>query len=269
MVTYCKRKSKTSFIVLCVVLLLSMIIQPKQSFANENEVNQTSEMINTLDNYINAEDNQFEISKIPNNVYFKFGKENIDSILNGVKELNTLAQDGEVIITDNETVYDTNDTSFDVQGGVNKVVYKWYGRVRYFSTASAKEFVYQCYKVAAGSAAVGAVAAFLSAGTTAIFSGLTGAYFTNLALDVDRRNSGHNRGIILHVTWAQVYWTQNNRGEQMEKTPAIIVLLLNIIIFILIFKRIKNYKLKFTAKKFVLGFLITVLTINTIIFFIS
>ncbi len=72
LVTYCKRKTKSSFIVLCVVLILTMITQPKQSFANENEVNQTSEMINTLEEYINAEDNQFEISKIPNNVYNEF-----------------------------------------------------------------------------------------------------------------------------------------------------------------------------------------------------
>ncbi|MGG0176447.1 hypothetical protein [Gottfriedia acidiceleris] len=207
MVTNCKQITKSSVLVLCVILILMMIIQPKQSFANEHEVNQTSEMISTLEKYISAEDNQFEISKISNNVYIEFGKEKIDSILNGVKELNTLAQNGELLITDNETVYETNDTSFDVQGGVNKVVYKWYGRVRYFSTASAKEFVYQCYKVAVGSVAVGTVAAFLSAGTTAIFSGLTGAYFTNLALDVDHRNSGHKRGIILHVTWASAYWT--------------------------------------------------------------
>ncbi len=55
----------------------------------------------------------------------------------------------------------------------------------------------------------------------------------------------------------------------MENAPAIIVLLLNIIIFILILRDIKNYTLKFTYIKFLFGFLATVLIINTIILILS
>ncbi|MDR7002447.1 hypothetical protein J2Y67_004969 [Neobacillus niacini] len=49
------------------------------------------------------------------------------------------------------------------------------------------------------------------------------------------------------------------------KTPAILVL---IIISILIFKGVQNGSIQFTAKKFILGLIITVVIINVILVFI-
>ncbi|SDX99474.1 hypothetical protein SAMN05421736_10199 [Evansella caseinilytica] len=164
-------------------------------------------MINTLEQFVSAEDNQLIVEEIPKSVYNALGHDFVDEILEGIEELNELALDGEIIITENETIYETDDTSFNVQGGVNKVVYKWYGRVRYFSTSSANTFAGVAKKVGNGAATVGAVAAYFSAGTTALFGGLTTIYFHGLSDAVTKRNSGHNCGIILHVTWASVYWT--------------------------------------------------------------
>ncbi|MEG8980468.1 hypothetical protein [Priestia megaterium] len=193
-------------------LICSFLLTPAGAFAaensqqdvEENTQQSTEQMIETLDKYIYAEDNQIKTEQIPQSVYDKFGEENVKSILSGIKELNVEAKNDELVITDNKTIYETDDDGFTVQGGVNKVVYKWYGRVRYFSTSAAKDFEYQCYKVAAGSAGVAAVTAFFSAGSTALFGGLTSWYFTNLALDVNHANS--SRGIIVHVTWASAYW---------------------------------------------------------------
>jgi hypothetical protein len=51
------------------------------------------------------------------------------------------------------------------------------------------------------------ISGLFSFGTTTVFSGLTGLYFANLADDVERRNSGHSRGIIVNMTWAAAYCT--------------------------------------------------------------
>ncbi|EAE8110559.1 hypothetical protein GPZ05_14870 [Listeria monocytogenes] len=204
------RQKKIVIVMLVLILSFSACFIPKASaevVANNSSDLNGADLVSTLDRYVYAEDNSLKVKTIPQSVYDKFGKDNVDAMIKGIDVLNDKADEHDVIITDNKSVYDTDDDGFVLQGGVNKVVYKWYGRVRYFSTSAANNFVYQCYKVAAGSAGVGAIAAAFSAGTTALFGGLTGAYFTNLALDVDHRNKGHKRGIILHVTWASAYWT--------------------------------------------------------------
>ncbi|MDR7002448.1 hypothetical protein [Neobacillus niacini] len=203
-----KMFKKLSALVVTLVLVGNVSLFSTKAFAEENEVTQTQEMISTLDKYISADDNQFNVSNIPDNVYNEFGTENVNNLLDGVKDLNELAKDGEVIITDNETVYDTDDTSFDVQGGVNKIVWRWYGRQSFMSTSRANSFAYDCRQVSYGAMGVGAVAAYFSFGTTALFGGLTGIYFTKLADDVAMRNSGHTRGIIVNMTWSAAYWTE-------------------------------------------------------------
>lgn len=115
--------------------------------------------------------------------------------------MNELADENVVVITDNETVYQTDDTAFSVQGGVNKVVFKWWGRKSYMSTARANGFVDACTNVSIS-------AGYVGAGAVGLFSGLASGYFAKLAYDVDNRNDGHQRGIIANFTWAAVYWTE-------------------------------------------------------------
>lgn len=181
------------------------VVTPEPSLSPEEA--QVQELIQSLEPYVTADNNQFEVESIPTAVYNEFGADDVNSMLEGVEELNELAQDGEIIITDNETVYEADDTSFDVQGGVNKIVWTWYGRKSYMSTARANDFAYYAKKVATGAGGVSLIAGFFSFGTATVFSGLTGLYFANLADDVERRNSGHSRGIIVNMTWAAAYWT--------------------------------------------------------------
>ncbi|WP_044894440.1 hypothetical protein [Bacillus alveayuensis] len=204
---------RLSIFVIAMTLVISTFSFSASALAEENEQNlegeaQTQELISTLEQYISADDNQFEVSSIPTSVYNEFRSEAVTNILEGIEHLNELAQDGEIVITDNGTVYEADDTSFDVQGGVNKVVWTWYGRKSYMSTSRANKFAYTARQVSYGAAGVGAVAAYFSFGTTALFGGLTSVYFSKLADDVATRNSGHSRGIIVHMTWAAVYWTE-------------------------------------------------------------
>jgi len=197
-----------SIFVIAMILLINTFSFSSLAFAEEREEIQLQELISELEQYISADDNQFEVSSIPDSVYNKFGSETVNSIIEGIDNINELAQDGEIIITDNGTVYEADDTSFDVQGGVNKIVWTWYGRKSYMSTSRANSFAYTAKQVSYGAAGVGAVAAYFSFGTTALFGGLTSLYFAKLADDVTIRNTGHSRGIIVHMTWAAYYWTQ-------------------------------------------------------------
>lgn len=55
-----------------------------------------------------------------------------------------------------------------------------------------------------------------------------------------------------------------NRGDKM---PASIIILL-LLISILIFRGVQKGNMEFTSKKFLLGFILTILFINVIMFFI-
>ncbi|WP_404330334.1 hypothetical protein [Mesobacillus maritimus] len=207
---------RCSFLVIAFVLMFTYFVPVTSNAAEHGRIKseevlteeKTQQLVDTLDEYVYAQNNNLKIKNIPDSVYDEFGKKNVKAMTDGIKELNKSANDGELIITDNKTIYEADDTSYSVQGGIDKVVYKWYGRVRYFSTKSANDFVYSANKVAVGAAGVGVLASYFSAGTSALFGGLTSWYFANLALDIAQANSGHYRGIIMHVTWASVYWTE-------------------------------------------------------------
>ncbi|MBU8691208.1 hypothetical protein KM918_28420 [Priestia megaterium] len=54
----------------------------------------------------------------------------------------------------------------------------------------------------------------------------------------------------------------------MSNPAAMIILLLNLITILLVFKGFKNGKVNFTIKKTILGLLITILVINIVMTFI-
>lgn len=202
---------KVSFIFLSFALVLGFLSPASSVFADEtleNDENVAREMVEVLDQYINAEDNQLEVSNIPDSIYEEFGEENIKAMLSGIEELNQEAEENQIVITDNGTIYDTDDTGFALQGGVSKSIKKWYGWAEYMSTAKANNFVYQISRVGISVGVAGAVAAFFSFGTTGILGAVSSGYLGMVALDVSYRNSGHSRGVILHITHAAAYWTQ-------------------------------------------------------------
>jgi uncharacterized integral membrane protein len=67
-----------------------------------------------------------------------------------------------------------------------------------------------------------------------------------------------------HDYLTKQYWRRRNEGEIMP-TPIILLLLL---ISILVFREVQSGNMKFTGKKFLLGLILTIVSINVIMFYI-
>jgi hypothetical protein len=117
--------------VLTIVAIMS--ISTANVFADENVHSQEQRLeiekaIHLLSPYVSAENNQFELDKIPTQIYNEVGKVNIEAIKGNMKMINGLLEKGELEMTKNGTVYLADDDQFTIQGkGKNDIDFHWWG----------------------------------------------------------------------------------------------------------------------------------------------
>ena len=178
------------------------------------------QLVEALDDDVEVIDGQF-ILDLSQNEIEKIGQDNYDSILEGIEYVNELLQTEAYDVTENGTIYETDD-ELTIQGGnVDKVVYKWWGIKRYASKKNAKKIASKFNTIsnsawmfsgsAAATAAVNAMVPepFLSKGAASLatlvsaLSGVGAGYFGLIATRIDAKNG--SRGVIINLTWVGVF----------------------------------------------------------------
>lgn len=181
---------------------------PANAFAaNEEPV----EFIEEADDYVEVSEEGIIEFNIPDELADKISEEEYNAYLEGIANINQLIEDGELSITENGTIYESDNEELVVQGGnVDDFEWHWWGVRRYASHNSASDIAYKLNK--AGSRAgyiltiAGVVALFvpeglvkLVAGCISIGAGFAWAYFCDVANDINYYNG--SRGVIIDVTW--------------------------------------------------------------------
>ena len=122
-----------------------------------------------------------------------------------------MIEDGKLSITENGTIYESDNEELVVQGGnVDDFEWHWWGVRRYASHNSASDIAYKLNK--AGSRAgyiltiAGVVALFVPEGLVklvaaciSVGAGFAWAYLSDIANDINYYNG--SRGVIIDFTW--------------------------------------------------------------------
>lgn len=96
------------------------------AFANEEMTQE--EFLAEVEDYIEVSETGLIELDLPESLESHFNKEEYETMMAGLDELNMLIEIGELEVTENGTIYEANDEELVVQGGnVNKVTWHWWG----------------------------------------------------------------------------------------------------------------------------------------------
>lgn len=195
-------------------LIIMVTISPNvnvfaEEAENKSEVISEQSKIDILDQYVTVTSDGLLMIDAPQSVIENVGEEYYDTLLNGVENINELADQGEVEITDNGSIYETNDDELVIQGGgVDKTKTYWWGTRRWACKNCANTIAYKLSKVSTGAWGVSAIAAIIGgpAGIGAAIGGTVGAVRAGwMSDDISYYNGKTNRGVIIDCGWVLTY----------------------------------------------------------------
>ena len=129
--------------IVALLMAMALMINSANTYVYADDYNYEvgisfEQLVEALDDDVEVIDGQF-ILDLSQNEIEKIGQDNYDSILEGIEYVNELLQTEAYDVTENGTIYETDD-ELTIQGGnVDKVVYKWWGIKRYASKKNAKK----------------------------------------------------------------------------------------------------------------------------------
>lgn len=199
--------------ILCITLNSSIFVSADE-VSYENESSDMTAFIEKADDYVEVNNEGLIELNLPDNIVKMIDSDEYENILQGIDEINSEVKSGQVVVTDNGTIYDISDDELVVQGGnVDKVVKHWWGFTRYANNKNSKKLVKKLNSdassisiIATGSGAVALIplpATTLPAGAAAAASGLSAAWMTRLACLIDQKNKG--KGVKITLTWCMIY----------------------------------------------------------------
>ena len=165
--------------------------------------------IDILGQYIEYEDGEIVIEGNFESLYYILDEDIFEDVVEymteGIEYLNELIDEGELIITENGTIYEYYDDEFNLQSvRRNRVTRHWWGLRVYTCQANTRRVV--------GNLRRNSENVLWISGFTAIFGGPVGTKFgllgaaaagfaTRVARAMEDRNRGHSRGIITSFPW--------------------------------------------------------------------
>lgn len=171
----------------------------------------TSDQINIdlLEQYVTVTSDGLLELDAPQSLIEYVGEEYYASLLDGIDNVNDMAEQGEVEITDNGSIYETDDDELVIQGGgIDKVKTYWWGERRWACTRCANKIANDLNKVSTGAWGVSAISGILG-GPVGIGAGIgsaIGAVRSGwMASDISYYNSKTNRGVIIDCRWILTY----------------------------------------------------------------
>ena len=123
----------------------------------------------------------------------------------GTEELDEQIKDGELKPLSDDSLIETNDDNFYVQGGSTYTQRYWWGARHYKSTKAAATWSYQGKQLALGHVVAGGAVGFFSLGAGFAVGVVASSYYFAFTNSIDYWNSLSSRGIIADVTYALVY----------------------------------------------------------------
>lgn len=177
------------------------------AFANEEMTQE--EFLAEVEDYIEVSEMGLIELDLPESLESHFSKEEYETMMAGLDELNMLIESGELEVTENGTIYESNDEELVVQGGnVNKVTWHWWGVRRYASKSKAAKLARDFSAIAIGCGAISTVSGFfgpagiaVSITTAIVGTGRAGL----LANDINYYNGLTDRGVIIDLRWILTY----------------------------------------------------------------
>lgn len=205
--------------VAAIVSVTSTFAVSSKAFAEaaENDASITQEeFISEADEFVEVTDDGFIELELPDELIDELTPEEYEQMMAGISAINEAIESGELEVTPNGTIYETEDDELVVQGGnVDKLNYHWWGIRRYACHDCANDMAYQSKLYSntfKGMAAGGMISKWLSKGLPAsstiasfvkVCSKLCGGYFSLLSKKITEKNG--RSGIILDITWILVF----------------------------------------------------------------
>lgn len=150
----------------------------------------------------------------------KYGEEFIGMVDDGIDAVNDLADQGEIEITENGTIYDADDTDMYIQGkvNINKATTYWWGRMIYKSYSNAnkmrKSMLASASRTGLMSTICGLGSLKIKKGKLGGFSVAFGAlsvYAGRVATSIEKYNK-KGKGIKYKIYWSMDY-TMRTQGK--------------------------------------------------------
>ncbi|MBC1792863.1 DNRLRE domain-containing protein [Listeria booriae] len=165
----------------------------------------SANLIEEMDQYVSVKDGYFEVDPIPTELKTEYGADTIQAMENGIEQINLDVANNKAVIDDNGVVTITENPM--LRANQNKVVVRWWGISYYYSKSKANAAASAFGKVSRGAGYGTVLATYFALLPAATFLGLNASYWGSISNSVSQTNAKTNRGIILNVTWAAVYWT--------------------------------------------------------------
>lgn len=199
-----------------VALMAMLTVVPKENvYANEAEVRVSQEAvdeqnkIDLLDQYVTVTSDGVLELNAPASVIEEVWEEYYAELLIGIENVNEMAEQGEVEITENGSIYETNDENLVIQGGgVDKNKTYWWGTRRWACKRCANTIAKNLSKVSTGAWGVSAIAGIIGGpvGIGAAIGGAIGAVRAGwMSDDISYYNGLTSRGVIIDCGWVLTY----------------------------------------------------------------
>jgi hypothetical protein len=175
--------------------------------------------IDLMEKYMDVNDDGLVEENVPQKVINVIGEDVYEELSSAIEITNDEVIEGDLIITENLSVYEVNDDEIVIQGGcVNKVLFRWWGFTAYnnkANTTKAASKLKSCSKAGGGvSATASCVTAVLAAsgvgapgtvisGLVAAYSGFASWYWGAVSDSLTSKNNA--KGTILDVTYVLAY----------------------------------------------------------------
>lgn len=206
--------------VAAVVGVTSTFAVSSKAFAEsaENDAVMTQEeFISEADEYIEVTDDGFIELELPDELIGELTPEEYEQMMAGISTINEAVESGELAVTPNGTIYETDDDELVVQGGnVDKVQLKWWGIRRYANYNNARYIANECGRYSEDFGALTYVAGLVTAscnklsktaskviGFFTCCAGLTSIYFARLGRNINNCNG--DSGVVIDMTWILAY----------------------------------------------------------------
>ncbi|KGL41934.1 hypothetical protein BMT55_04050 [Listeria newyorkensis] len=186
--------------------------QNENSSVTESDASEqvAANLIEDMDPYVSVKDGYFDVAPIPATLKAEYGAETVQAMEDGIEKINAEVAEDKAVIGADGVVRSTTDTNL-LQANQTKFVWRWWGTSSYYSKARAVEAAYAFAVIAGTNGGASSIKSLLPKFIRFIpltaFFGLSAAYFGLMSASIAHTNAKTNRGVILNVTWAAVYWT--------------------------------------------------------------
>ena len=162
--------------------------------------------IGLMEEYISFEEGKIIIEGEFETLSHMLGEESIEYMVEGIEYLNELADEEELVITENGTIYETSNDEFTLQsGGRNRTTWHWWGTRNYMNTSRANSAATRFRNASTVATATGAISAFFGFAPGRAVSTVLSHYWRGLGDTIAARNANHSRGVRVNFTWVFVY----------------------------------------------------------------